>query len=79
MNDVVKMKPARALERAAGPNDEQAEAALGTPIAGAGDDPDREGLAGAPRRVARAHEELFSGHDDPNEQTRFFNLSRGAR
>jgi len=31
-----------------------------------GEDPDREGLEGTPRRVARMYSELFSGlHDDP--------------
>ncbi len=31
-----------------------------------GEDPDREGLAGTPDRVARMYEELFSGlHEDP--------------
>ena len=66
MNDVVKMKPARALAPDTRPSREEAEAAVRTLIAWAGDDPDREGLADTPRRVARAYEELFSGyHQDP--------------
>jgi len=35
-------------------------------LAGAGEDPDREGLKGTPERVARMYAEIFSGlHDDP--------------
>jgi GTP cyclohydrolase I len=34
-----------------------------------GDDPDREGLAGTPERVAEMYAELFSGlHQDPREE-----------
>ena len=49
------------------PSREEAEAAVRTLIAWAGDDPDREGLISTPRRVVRAYEELFSGyaHDAP--------------
>jgi GTP cyclohydrolase I len=33
-----------------------------------GEDPDREGLAGTPRRIAEMYEEIFSGlHQDPSE------------
>ena len=50
------------------PSREEAEAAVRTLIAWAGDDPDREGLMNTPRRVARAYEELFSGYShDPSE------------
>jgi GTP cyclohydrolase IA len=43
-----------------------AEAAVRVLIEWAGDDPDREGLADTPRRVARSYRELFSGYDsDP--------------
>jgi GTP cyclohydrolase I len=65
MDDVVKLKPAAALVSAQPvrrPTREEAEAAVRTLIAWAGDDPDREGLADTPRRVARAYEELFSGY-----------------
>jgi GTP cyclohydrolase I len=42
------------------------EAAVREFLAAIGEDPDREGLAGTPDRVARACEELFSGmHEDP--------------
>lgn len=48
------------------PTQEEAEAAIRTMIAWAGDDPDREGLLDTPRRVAKAFKEYFSGyHDDP--------------
>jgi GTP cyclohydrolase I len=40
----------------------EAEAAVRTLIRWAGDDPDREGLAGTPARVARAYEEWFAGY-----------------
>ena len=44
------------------PTREQAEAAVRTLIAWAGDDPTREGLIDTPRRVAKAYGELFSGY-----------------
>jgi GTP cyclohydrolase I len=48
------------------PTRAEAEAAVRTLLLWAGDDPDREGLAGTPARVARAYEEFFSGyHTDP--------------
>ena len=48
------------------PSRSEAEAAVRTLIEWAGDDPDREGLAGTPGRVVRAYEEFFAGyHDDP--------------
>ena len=63
MNDVVKLKPATsALAHALKPSREEAEAAVRTLIAWAGDDPDREGLVDTPRRVVKAYEELFSGY-----------------
>jgi GTP cyclohydrolase I len=69
MDDVVKLKPALAavpVRPARRPTREEAEAAVRTLIAWAGDDPDREGLIDTPRRVARAYEELFSGYrEDP--------------
>jgi GTP cyclohydrolase I len=44
----------------------EAEAAVRTLIRWAGDDPDREGLAATPARVARAYEEWFAGYEvDP--------------
>lgn len=40
-----------------------AEAAVRTLIEWAGDDPDREGLAGTPERVAKSYRELYAGYD----------------
>ena len=46
----------------------QAEAAVRTLIQWAGDDPDREGLAETPLRVAKAYRELFAGYEtDPTD------------
>lgn len=48
------------------PSRAEAEAAVRTLIAWAGDDPEREGLIGTPERVVRAYEEFFEGyHIDP--------------
>ncbi len=48
------------------PTREDAEHAVRTLIAWAGDDPAREGLIGTPDRVARAYEEFFAGYrEDP--------------
>jgi len=44
------------------PSRSEAEAAVRTLIRWAGDDPDREGLAATPARVARAYEEWFAGY-----------------
>jgi GTP cyclohydrolase IA len=50
------------------PSREEAEAAVRTLIGWAGDDPDREGVAATPARVARAFEEYFDGYAvDPVE------------
>jgi GTP cyclohydrolase IA len=56
---------AKPVER---PSRAEAEAAVRTLIQWAGDDPEREGLAGTPARVARAFEEYFTGYaTDPVE------------
>ena len=48
------------------PSRTDAEHAVRTLIAWAGDDPEREGLIGTPDRVARAYEEFFAGYrEDP--------------
>ncbi len=47
---------------AARPTREQAEDAVKTLLAWAGDNPDREGLLDTPKRVAKAFEELFAGY-----------------
>jgi GTP cyclohydrolase IA len=45
------------------PTRQEAEAAVRTLIAWAGDDPAREGLLETPKRVVKAYEELFKGYD----------------
>lgn len=55
----IKAAPTPALPR---PSREEAEAAVRTLIAYAGDDPAREGLLETPKRVAKAYEELFRGY-----------------
>jgi GTP cyclohydrolase IA len=49
-------------ERPDRPTREQAEAAVRTLIAYAGDDPSREGLLDTPRRVTSAYAEMFGGY-----------------
>jgi GTP cyclohydrolase I len=69
MDALVKVLTAGAPQSAeARPTREEAEAAVRTLIAWAGDDPDREGLMNTPGRVVRAYEELFAGytHDPSN-------------
>jgi GTP cyclohydrolase IA len=62
----------RSVDRQSGrPTRSDAEGAVRTLIRWAGDDPDREGLAGTPARVARAYEEWFSGYrEDPQDYLR---------
>jgi len=50
--------------RVAKPARHEAEEAVRTLIRWAGDDPDREGLAGTPDRVLRAYAEFFSGYEE---------------
>jgi GTP cyclohydrolase I len=67
MDDVVNFKPPRA-KPASKPSRDEAEAAVRTLIAWAGDNPDREGLIDTPRRVAKAYEEFYAGYgENPNE------------
>lgn len=48
------------------PSRDQAEKAVRTLLLWAGEDPEREGLAETPKRVARAYEDWFSGYqEDP--------------
>jgi GTP cyclohydrolase IA len=50
------------------PSRQEAEAAVRTLIAWAGDDPGREGMLETPKRVVEAYGELFAGYDqDPAE------------
>jgi GTP cyclohydrolase IA len=68
MDDVVKIKPFR-TEPVQKPTREEAEAAVRTLIAWAGDDPDREGLADTPRRVVKAYQDFYAGYgENPNEE-----------
>ncbi len=68
MDDVVKIKPFR-TEPVQKPTQEEAEAAVRTLIAWAGDDPEREGLIDTPRRVAKAYQEFYAGYgENPNEE-----------
>jgi GTP cyclohydrolase IA len=46
------------------PSREEAEAAVRTLIAFAGDDPAREGLVDTPKRVVSAYEELYAGYNE---------------
>jgi GTP cyclohydrolase IA len=57
--------PVSAVKR---PSEAEAEAAVRTLIAWAGDDPDREGLLDTPKRVIKAYREFFKGYEeDPTE------------
>ncbi len=78
MDDIVKLKPARG-PAVAKPSREEAEAAVKTLLAWAGDDPEREGLIDTPRRVVKAYEELFGGYRErPGEVlSRVFNEVEG--
>lgn len=65
--DCVDVAPASAAR----PNRSDIEQAVRTLIAGAGDDPHREGLRDTPARVARAYGEWFSGYAvDPTKLLR---------
>jgi len=61
MDDIVRTKPPRPMTDVR-PSREEAEAAVRTLLAWAGDNPDREGLVDTPRRVVKAYEELFGGY-----------------
>lgn len=52
------------LKPFARPTREEAEAAVRTLIAWAGDDPTREGLLDTPRRVTKAYREFFAGYEE---------------
>ena len=60
------VKPASAPAWPVKPTQAQAEAAVRTLLAWAGEDPDREGLRETPKRVAEAYLEYFAGYaQDP--------------
>ena len=46
------------------PSQQQAEEAVRTLLAYAGDDPNREGLLDTPKRVVKAYKEWFGGYDE---------------
>lgn len=60
--NVPKLEPASDRESLQRPSREEAEAAVRTLIAWAGDDPTREGVLRTPARVVKAYEELYSGY-----------------
>jgi GTP cyclohydrolase I len=65
MDDIVTRKSTASGKRSLAlkrPSRVEAEAAVRTLIAWAGDDPSREGLRDTPRRVAEAFEEYFAGY-----------------
>jgi len=68
MDAIIKKLPRdtqdRVTEAHARPSQDEAEAAVRTLLAWAGDNPGREGLRDTPRRVAKAFREYFSGYDD---------------
>ena len=66
MDAVIKGKAKAETEPFKRPSRDEAEDAVRTLIAWAGDDPQREGLADTPQRVVDAYEEWFSGYrEDP--------------
>ncbi len=62
--ELLRPRPARRPEPVSRPTRAQAEAAVRTLLAWAGDDPDREGLRLTPQRVADAYREYFSGYGE---------------
>lgn len=69
MDAVVKRMPGVAESIGAGPDierpsQEEAEEAVRTLIAWAGDDPEREGLRDTPKRVVKAYREFFKGYEE---------------
>jgi GTP cyclohydrolase I len=61
-------QPATAIAAIQRPSREEAEAAVRTLLAWAGEDPNREGLLETPRRVTKAYGEFFAGYEqDPAE------------
>ncbi len=68
MDAVVKGKIVADTTSANRPSRDEAEDAVRTLLAWAGDDPKREGLLDTPKRVVSAYEEWFSGYaEDPHD------------
>ncbi|MEE9381053.1 MAG: GTP cyclohydrolase I FolE [Hyphomonadaceae bacterium] len=61
VTDTDELVPAEGVVR---PSREEAEAAVRTLLAWAGDDPAREGLLDTPKRVVKAYEEWFGGYNE---------------
>ncbi len=58
----------KVIEKVVRPTQKQAEEAVRTLIAWAGDNPNREGLLETPKRVVNAYREFFAGYDaDPSK------------
>lgn len=55
-------------EKSSRPSKEEAEEAVRTLLAWAGDDPSRSGLRDTPKRVVEAYAEFFSGYDEDPKQ-----------
>jgi len=69
MDAVIKSIKTTESETNLRPSREQAEQAVRTLIAWAGDDPSREGLIDTPGRVVKAYDEFFSGYkEDPDAE-----------
>jgi GTP cyclohydrolase I len=60
--------PAPAESAVKRPTRADAEAAVRTLIAWAGDDPSREGLLDTPKRVVKAYRELYAGYDQDADE-----------
>jgi GTP cyclohydrolase IA len=68
MDAVIKGKAKAETDLTKRPSRDEAEEAVRTLIAWAGDDPRREGLIDTPGRVVEAYDEWFKGYrEDPNE------------
>jgi GTP cyclohydrolase I len=68
MDAILKKDSGLKLDGVKRPSREEAEEAVRTLIAWAGDDPSREGLLDTPKRVVNAYNEFFSGYnEDPTD------------
>lgn len=61
-------KTTKRINKIARPSVKEAEAAVRTLIAWAGDNPDREGLIETPKRVVNAYREFFAGYEENAEE-----------
>lgn len=61
-------KTAKRINKIVRPSVKEAEAAVRTLIAWAGDNPDREGLLETPKRVVNAYREFFAGYEENAEE-----------